>query len=345
MRAVVKYLREDGNTEVRDVPVPETGPSDVLVKVGYIGICGSDPHMYHNQVSYPMAIPVILGHEFSGTIEKVGADVKQWKPGDRVTAETHARFCGKCVLCKTNNYRFCRERKGYGFAVDGAFAEYVCVPERILHAVPESISLRDASCTEPVCVAYNVVIAKTGVKAGDSVAVLGPGPIGILCVLMAKIAGASRIVVFGAPGDEKRLDIARLYGATETYTLDGATDPKAVAAKFNEGYGFNSVIDAAGPAATLKISMDIVMPTGIINKVAWGPKPVDLSLDPLLSKGVTLQGSFSHTWDIWEKVLVLMAQGQTPLDALITHELPLEEWKHGFDLIERREGLKVVLKP
>ena len=345
MRAVVKYLREDGNTEVRDVPVPATGPSDVLVKVGYIGICGSDPHMYHNQVSYPMAIPVILGHEFSGTIEKVGADVKKWKPGDRVTAETHARFCGKCVLCKTNNYRFCRERKGYGFAVDGAFAEYVCVPERILHAVPESISLRDASCTEPVCVAYNVVIAKTGVKAGDCVAVLGPGPIGILCVHMAKTAGASHIVVFGAPGDEKRLDIARLYGATETYTLDGATDPKAVAAKFNEGYGFNSVIDAAGPAATLKISMDIVMPTGIINKVARGPKPVDLSLDPLLSKGVTLQGSFSHTWDIWEKVLVLMAQGQTPLDALITHELPLEEWKHGFDLIERREGLKVVLKP
>jgi len=183
------------------------------------------------------------------------------------------------------------------------------------------------------------------VKAGDCVAVLGPGPIGILCVHMAKTAGASHIVVFGAPGDEKRLDIARLYGATETYTLDGATDPKAVAAKFNEGYGFNSVIDAAGPAATLKISMDIVMPTGIINKVAWGPKPVDLSLDPLLSKGVTLQGSFSHTWDIWEKALVLMAQGQMPLDALITHELPLEEWKRGFDLIERREGLKVVLKP
>ena len=121
MRAVVKYKREDGNTEVRDVPVPEIGPSDVLVKVAYIGICGSDPHMFHNQVSYPMAVPIILGHEFSGTIEKVGSDVKNWKPGDRVTAETHARFCGKCVLCKTNNYRFCRERKGYGFGVDGAF--------------------------------------------------------------------------------------------------------------------------------------------------------------------------------------------------------------------------------
>jgi len=345
MRAVVKYLREDGNTEVRDVPVPETGPSDVLVKVGYIGICGSDPHMYHNQVSYPMAIPLILGHEFSGTIEKVGTDVKKWKVGDRVTAETHARFCGKCVLCKTNNYRFCRERKGYGFGVDGAFAEYVRVPERILHAVPDSVTLRDASCTEPVCVAYNVVIAKTGVKAGDCVAVLGPGPIGLLCAHMAKLAGASHIAVFGAPGDEQRLVIAKQYGATETHLLDGSSDPKSVAAKFNEGYGFNSVIDAAGPAATLKLSMELVMPTGIINKVAWGPKPVDFSLDPLLSKGVTLQGSFSHSWDIWEKVLVIMGQGQMPLDALITHELPLEEWKRGFDLIERREGLKVVLKP
>jgi alcohol dehydrogenase/L-iditol 2-dehydrogenase len=194
-------------------------------------------------------------------------------------------------------------------------------------------------------VAYNVVIAKAGVKAGDCVAVLGPGPIGILCVHMAKTAGAGHIVVFGAPGDEKRLEIAQEYGATETYVLDGTTDPKTAAAKFNEGYGFDKVIDAAGPAATLKISMDIVMPGGIINKVAWGPKPVDMSLDPLLSKGVTLQGSFSHTWDIWEKVLVMMGKGQMPLDALITHELPLEQWHEGFELIESRKGLKVVLKP
>ncbi len=101
--------------------------------------------------------------------------------------------------------------------------------------------------------AYNVVIAKMGVKAGDSVAVLGPGPIGILCVHMAKMAGASNIIVFGAPGDEKRLEIAQAYGATETYVLGGSVDPKTVAAKFNEGYGFDKVVDAAGPAATLKI--------------------------------------------------------------------------------------------
>ena len=171
MRAVVKYLREDGNTEVRDVPVPETGPSDVLVKVGYIGICGSDPHMYHNQVSYPMAIPVILGHEFSGTIEIVGADVKKWKPGDRVTAETHARFCGKCVLCKTNNYRFCRERKGYGFAVDGAFAEYAVVPEKYIcvanglldvYGGDRMAAFEAGALTEPTSVAYSGIQINAG---------------------------------------------------------------------------------------------------------------------------------------------------------------------------------------
>ena len=138
-----------------------------------------------------------------------------------------------------------------------------------------------------------------------------------------------------------------IHPAEILFVADAMTGQDAVnvAAKFNEGYGFNSVIDAAGPAATLKLSMELVMPTGIINKVAWGPKPVDFSLDPLLSKGVTLQGSFSHSWDIWEKVLVIMGQGQMPLDALITHELPLEGWKEGFDLIESRKGLKVVLKP
>ena len=104
MKAVVKYDNVDGATELRDVAVPEIGPDDVLVKVAYTGICGSDPHMHHNKVTYKVNVPLILGHEFSGIIESVGDNVKGFKVGDRVTAETHADYCGRCILCRTNNY-------------------------------------------------------------------------------------------------------------------------------------------------------------------------------------------------------------------------------------------------
>ena len=343
MRAVVKYKQEDGNTEVREVPVPEIGPEDVLIKTAYIGICGSDPHMFHNHVSYPMAIPLILGHEFSGIIERVGDKVEGWKPGDRVTAETHARFCGRCVMCRTNNYRFCRERKGYGFGIDGAFAEYVAAPQRILHRIPDNLSLKDASCVEPLCVAYNVAVVKTPVKAADSVVVIGPGPIGLLCAKMAAVSGAADVVVVGGPGDEARLDAAFRFGATAV--VRHGEDPMKAAEGMNEGYGADVVVDAAGPAATLKLALEMVRPDGMVNKIAWGPAPVDFSLDRIIQKGIHLQGCFSHSWEIWDKCLHLMDSGAVDLSAIISHELPLEEWREGFRLVESREGMKVVLKP
>ena len=158
MKAVVKYDNVAGATEVREVPVPSIGPDDVLVETAFIGICGSDPHMHHNKVSYKVNVPLILGHEFAGVIAEVGANVTGWKVGDRVTSETHADYCGKCVLCRTNNYHVCRERKGYGFQIDGAFAKYVRVPSRILHKVPENVSLKEAALTEPLCVAYSSLV-------------------------------------------------------------------------------------------------------------------------------------------------------------------------------------------
>jgi L-iditol 2-dehydrogenase len=187
MKAVVKYDNYDGATELREVPVPGIGPDDVLVKVAYIGVCGSDPHMHHNKVSYKVNVPLILGHEFSGTIEKIGDNVKSFCIGDRVTAETHADYCGECILCRTNNYHLCRERKGFGFGIDGAFAKYVKVPKRILHRVPDNVDLKDAALTEPFCVAYSALVKKTSINPGDTVVVIGPGPIGALCVKMASI--------------------------------------------------------------------------------------------------------------------------------------------------------------
>ena len=344
MKAVVKYDNVAGATEVREVPVPSIGPDDVLVETAYIGICGSDPHMHHNKVSYKVNVPLILGHEFAGIIAEVGANVTGWKVGDRVTSETHADYCGKCVLCRTNNYHVCRERKGYGFQIDGAFAKYVRVPSRILHKVPENVSLKEAALTEPLCVAYSSLVKHSPLKPGDLVVIIGPGPIGLLCTKIASILGASDIVVVGTDGDDARMEIAKKMGATMTIN-SSQQDPVPIIMGMRDGYGANLVVDAAGFSPTLKLSLDVVRPCGQINKIGWGPGPVGFSMDQLISKAATLQGTFSHNWDVWEKCLVLMGERTVDLGEVITHELPLDQWQKGFDLMETKEGLKIVLTP
>ena len=344
MKAVVKYDNVAGATEVREVPVPSIGPDDVLVETAYIGICGSDPHMHHNKVSYKVNVPLILGHEFAGVIAEVGANVSGWKVGDRVTSETHADYCGKCVMCRTNNYHVCRERKGYGFQIDGAFAKYVRVPSRILHKVPENVSLKEAALTEPLCVAYSSLVKHSPLKPGDLVVIIGPGPIGLLCTKIASILGASDIVVVGTDGDDARMEIAKKLGATMTIN-SSQQDPVPIIMGMRDGYGADLVVDAAGFSPTLKLSLDVVRPCGQINKIGWGPGPVGFSLDQLISKAVALQGTFSHTWDVWEKCLVLMGERTVDLGEVITHELPLDQWQKGFDLMETKEGLKIVLTP
>ena len=344
MKAVVKYENKPNATEVRDVPIPEIGPNDVLVEVAYVGVCGTDPHMHTGAVVFDFNCPFILGHEFAGKITKVGANVSNWKLGDRVTAETHADYCGHCTLCRTNNYHLCKQRKGFGFHVDGAFTKYVKVPSRILHRVPDNVSLKAASLTEPFCVAYKSVICNSTVNPGDTVVVIGPGPIGLLCMKMAQMAGASRIVAIGTDGDDGRLELSKSFGATITIN-SSKQNPVDIIMPLGDGFGADLVVDTAGAAVTLKLSMDVVRPQGQITKIGWGPKPVGFSLDPLIAKSVTFKGHFSHTWDVWEKCLTMMSNGQVDLEQLVTHELPLDQWEKAFELVETKEGNKVVLTP
>jgi alcohol dehydrogenase/L-iditol 2-dehydrogenase len=133
MKAVVKYGVNPNETRIQEMPKPIVGPDDVLVQVAAIGVCGTDPHMHRGTSAFRIVPPLIFGHEFAGVIEQVGGNVAGWKAGDRVTAETHADYCGVCDLCRRNMYPLCRDRKGFGFKAHGAFAEYVKVPSRILH--------------------------------------------------------------------------------------------------------------------------------------------------------------------------------------------------------------------
>ena len=344
MIGLVNYAKDAHSVELREVPIPELGEEDVLFSVQAAGICGSDLHQYAGTQSWPVNFPVVLGHEFAGIVAKSGNRVRGFKEGDRVVSETAAVLPCDSAFIRQGLYNLDPKRLGFGYGVNGAMAPFVRVPARCLHHVPDSLAFEKAALTEPCCVAYNAVCVNSQIRPGDSVAVIGPGPIGLLCALMAKMAGAGHLVVIGIPADAQRLEVAREIG---TETILGARNENARewVKSFGDGYGLDLVIDAAGVSATLKLALDIVRPAGQITKVGWGPQPLDFSLDQLVQKAVTLQGSFSHNWPIWEKVISLLASGKLNLDLILNRVSPLEDWHRAFEEMHSGEIVKAVLKP
>jgi alcohol dehydrogenase/L-iditol 2-dehydrogenase len=162
--------------------------------------------------------------------------------------------------------------------------------------------------------------------------------------MMAKLCGAGPLIVVGIPADKRRLETAKKIGATHTIGADGEDVVAAVKA-LGDGFGVDVVIDSAGVSATLKMSMDMVRPGGQITKVGWGPQPCNFSMDPLVQKAVTLQGSFSHNWPIWERVLAMLASGQIDLTHILSRVSPLGEWQQCFDAMHHGEAVKAVLRP
>jgi L-iditol 2-dehydrogenase len=344
MPAVVQYDLKPGSVEVRELPIPEIGEDEVLLQVGGVSVCGSDVHQYHGSQSWPVRTPVILGHEFGGTIAAKGSHVKAFKEGDRVVSETAAYICGKCMMCRTGAYNLCPERKGFGYGINGAMAAYVRVPERCLHPIPDKLPFERAALTEPCCVGYNCVVEKSKVKPGDTVVVLGPGPIGLLCAEMARLAGAGVLIVAGMASDASRLAAAKALGVTYAINLQ-ETDLKDFVHGVGDGLGAHLVVDAAGASAALKSALEIVRPSGQITKVGWGPQPLGFSLDPLVQKAVRLQGSFSHTFENWEMVVSMLAAGQINLDPIISQIAPIVDWKDCFDGMHDGKYVKAVLQP
>ena len=344
MTGVVNFAAEPHSVEVRELPIPEIGADEVLLQVRGVGVCGSDLHQYHGKHSWKVNYPIVLGHEFAGVVAQSGKNVRGFAEGDRVVSETAAQIDPQSPFVRAGQYNLDPNRLGFGYGVHGAMTQFVRVPERCLHRLPDELSFEKAALTEPCCVAYNAVCVNSRIRPGDTVAVIGPGPIGLLCALMAKLSGAHPLIVIGVPADARRLEIAREIGATHTLGAAGEDVASQVLA-MGDGYGVDVVLDAAGVSATLQLAMAIVRPGGQITKVGWGPQPCNFSLDPLVQKGATLQGSFSHNWPMWEKVIQMLANGQINLDAILNRVAPLEEWQSCFDAMHRGEIVKVVLTP
>jgi alcohol dehydrogenase/L-iditol 2-dehydrogenase len=310
----------------------------VLLEVAAVGVCGSDLHQWTADHSWPVNYPVVLGHEFAGTVREVGSDVPAWREGDRAVSETAAVIDPNNPMSRQGRYNLDPTRLGFGYGVNGAMTRYVRVPARCLHRVPDALPLEKAALCEPCCVAYNAVVENSRVRPGDRVVVLGPGPIGLLSAAIARLQGAD-VAVVGLSRDVSRLAIAEQYGCA---AIDGDIRPWAFE---GDGLGVDGVIDAAGVSATLAIAMEIVRPAGWITKVGWGRDPVGVSLDPLVQKNVTLQGSFSHFWPVWEKVIALLASGRLDVGPVTGGLWPLAQWHEAFETMHSGRIAKAVLQP
>ena len=344
MLGVVNYGAEPLSVELRELEVPEIGREDVLLAVQAVGVCGSDLHQYHGTHSWKVNYPVALGHEFAGVIAHAGADVHGFKAGDRVVSETAAVIDTNSPYARAGQYNLDPNRLGFGYGVSGAMTGFVKVPQRCLHHLPDSLPIEKAALTEPCCVAYNATCINTHIRPGDAVAIIGPGPIGLLCAMMAKLAGANPLLVIGIPADAARLEVAQKLGATHALGAQGE-NVKEIVRGLGDGYGLDVVIDAAGVSSTLQLALELVRPGGQITKVGWGPQPHGASLDVLVQKAVTLQGSFSHNWPIWERVISMLASGQINLDLVLGMTAPLPNWKQAFDAMQHGEVVKAVLVP
>lgn len=342
MKALRKLRCGPGQIELAEIPMPVPGPGEVLVKVAYAGVCGTDIHIYHDSYGN-LDPPVTLGHEFSGIVYKAGKNVSRWKEGDRVVVESLASSCGRCSYCVFGETQCCRDRKAYGISRDGAFAEFVAVREDALHRIPDGASFEEASLTEPLCVAVHAVVEKSRVQEGDSVLVTGPGTIGQLVSQVARLAGASVIMV-GTSKDRSRLDVAMATGVTRCLLSD-QEDVQAVIAGITGNQGIDVAFECAGAGTAVGLCLSTVRRKGQVIQVGLAGRAVEIDYDLICLKEIELRGSFTHNKGTWARAVTLLPDPRLKLGALVSGVYPLEEWSIAFEKSAKAEGLKYLLHP
>jgi len=343
MKALVKYQKGDGFMELREVPEPKAGPGQVKIRVGYTGICGSDLHIYHQDIGIPIRPPVVTGHEFSGTVAELGAGVEGWKVGDRVVSETAFSCCGTCPHCREGYYNLCNERRTLGYWFDGAFAPFTVVPAGRLHALPESVSFLAGALMEPLACITHAVMELTTIRAGDVVLVSGPGAVGLAALQVARSHGA-RVLVCGTSVDRERLAAARRLGAE--WTVDVMeTDLLDLVGKLTGGAGADVALECSGSAKAADTGLLAVRKRGQFTQIGLFGKPVNLDFERICYKEIRVTGSLGSRWTSWVKALALVEGKKVLLEPLASDVLPLSRWQEAFAMFEAKKGLKIVLDP
>lgn len=342
MIAVVKTASGPGHVELREMPEPAPADNQVKLQVSACGICGTDLHVYHDTFrNFP---PVILGHEFVGRVVEEGSGVRgQVDPAGRYAVlGAMTVVCGRCDYCRSGEFMFCPDRRGMGHGVNGAFARYACARPDQLFRLDDGLPEEEGALVEPLAAAVHAVAEMTVVQPGDVALVSGPGPIGMLCLLVLAHQGVKTIVC-GTTADARRLELAKKLGAARTVDVQKENMLDAVREE-TEGKGVDVAFEVAGVAASATACLDAVRPLGRYTQVGHFGRDITVPFDRIGFKQLRVSGSVGYNVATWKRALRLLAQGLRP-SVIVTHRLPLKQWREGFELFERKEALKVLLHP
>jgi L-iditol 2-dehydrogenase len=338
-------LSEYKQLAMAELPDPEPGPGEVLVRVAACGICGSDVHGYDGSSGRRIP-PIVMGHEAAGVVAATGVGVAGYHVDDRVTFDSTV-YCGECEFCRRGEVNLCDRRQVVGVSCGdyrraGAFAEYVTVPERILYRLPEMLSFSDAAMLEAVSVAIHAVRVAE-VKGGETALVIGAGMIGLLILQAAKAIGCSR--VFVADVDATRLELARRLGATAV--IDSSRESLASRIEeLTEGRGVDLALEAVGRTETVTAAIDATRKGGTVVLVGNIAPEVTIPLQKVVTRQIRLQGSCASAGE-YPQAMQWMTEGKIQVAPLITAVAPLGEGPAWFARLYAREPnlMKVVLDP
>ena len=343
MKAVAKLKPEPGAMALIDVPVPVRQPGEVLIRISAGGICGTDVAIWkwHEAVvgQYAPQFPLIVGHEFAGTV--VESDSARVRPG-AVVAVNPQIACGHCRYCGLGRPTLCDDRRLMGGRINGGWTEYVSVPEWNVHPLPQGVDSAVAPLLEPLSVATHAVLERVPVRAGDVVVVIGAGPIGILCAVLALSAGARHVVITGVAEDAGRLEVARQIGAIAV-NID-VQDPMKVLQSLQADCA-DIVYETSGVASTLEQAIAMTRKGGSVGLIGLCHAASTVKSTPVVIKELALIGSRGYNETTWSLMMNVLPRVEHDVLKLITHQLSFEDFGQALEMVARREGIKIVLRP
>jgi threonine 3-dehydrogenase len=338
MRALVKAKREPG-LWLEDVPVPEPGPADVLVKVRRSAICGTDLHIWKwdQWAQRTIPVPMVVGHEYVGEVAKLGANVKGFEVGEVVTSEGHI-VCGHCRNCRAGREHLCPNTLGVGVNRPGSFAEYVCVPAHNVYPIPAGVPEKVAAILDPYGNAIHTALSFDMV--GEDVLITGAGPIGIMAVPICLRAGARNVVITDV--NDYRLGLARKMGATRAVNV-ATEDLRQVMRGLDMKEGFDIGLEMSGSERAFRQMLSVMINGGRIAMLGIPPGEMAIDWNEVIFKSLTIKGIYGREmFDTWYKGVALIQSG-LDLAPVITHELPIEQYAEGFAAMASGQCGKVLL--
>lgn len=328
---------------LKDCNIPEPDEDQVRIKVKKAGICASDIAYWKNG-SDRLKLPVILGHEISGIVDKVGKNVMEFYEGERVIPLTTFKICKECRFCSEGAYNLCLKREGIGSKANGGFAEYLVVPKYSVLRIPDNVSFEEAAMTEPLACAVHALTEQTSIKEGAKVLVIGPGPIGLLAAQVAKTSGAF-VIVCGIDKDNHRLQIAKEKLGVDLAVNSQREDLKSILNKLTNSYGPDVIVECSGSYQAINMSLDLIAKKGVLIQLGIPHENGIVNYPTILFKELIVVGSASQVPSSWDKSIELIKTGKINVKDIISHQFPLNLWENGFNTTLNKLGLKVLLDP